>query len=349
MALKGRASWVQHCIAVSDLSQVGEARRAVELEAKLADFDATQRARAAIVATEIATNIARHTRGGEVVYGMVEAPGGPAMEILGIDRGPGMADPDRCLGDGYSTRSTPGNGLGAIRRQSEEFDLHSSVERGSVVLARMHAGKPDRGAALPPLRFGGVCIAYPGEPVCGDAWRIRWNEDGYALMVVDGLGHGLLANEAAEAAAETFEASPFLPPVEMVERIHQRLHNTRGATAAIARFDSGRERLSYSGIGNISGRLLSDAGARGLISVNGTAGGSVSRIQQFEYEHPAGATLVMHSDGLQSRWDPDADPGLARRHPAILAGALYRDHQRGRDDVSVVAVQWSRTAGRGGA
>jgi hypothetical protein len=49
--------------------------------------------------------------------------------------------------------------------------------------------------------------------------------------------------------------------------------------------------------------------------------------------------LVMYSDGLASHWSLDRLPGLAARHPALLAGVLYRDHSRRRDDVTVVAVQ----------
>jgi anti-sigma regulatory factor (Ser/Thr protein kinase) len=327
---------------IQDSSQVGEARRAVELEAQRAGFDATHRGRAAIVATEIATNIARHTRGGEILYAVADHPEGLAMEILGIDRGPGMADPDRCLSDGYSTSSTPGNGLGAIRRQSEEFDLYSSVERGSVVMSRTFVRERNKGgAAGPPLVFGGVCVPHPGEPVSGDVWRVRWNDGGYSVLAVDGLGHGLPANAAAERAAEIFEESPFLSPAELVERIHHGLHGTRGATVAVARFHADREQLSYSGIGNIFGRLLSSDGARGLISMNGTAGVQVGKILEFAYDCRADAVLVMHSDGLQSRWEATAYPGLATRHPALLAATLYRDFQRGRDDISVVAARWS--------
>jgi hypothetical protein len=120
---------------------------------------------------------------------------------------------------------------------------------------------------------------------------------------------------------------------------------SRGCAVAVASFDAKGMRLSYSGIGNIAGRLISGGNSRGLISVNGTAGVQVGRIQQFEYAWPADAALVMHSDGLQAGWTLDAYPGIYARHPALAAGALYRDFHRGKDDISVVVANWNQ-AGR---
>ena len=341
MALTGKLPF-HRSIAVNHLSQVGEARRAIQLEATFGGFDEIQGARLAIVATEIATNIARYTRGGELLYRYQELPWGPAIEVLGVDRGPGMADPERCLSDGYSSRGTPGNGLGAIRRQSDEFEFYSTVEGGSVVMARVAARKLRGTVEESPLRLGSVCAPHPGEPVCGDTWRVRWTADGFSLIVADGLGHGILAAEAAAAAMESFEASPSSAPAELVERIHEHIHGTRGCAVAVADFDAKQKNLSYSGIGNIAGRLVSGGKNRGLISLNGTAGVQAAKIQQFEYEWPADALLIMHSDGLQTRWELDAYPGITVRHPAITAAAVYRDFNRGRDDVTVVAANWSR-------
>jgi hypothetical protein len=47
----------------------------------------------------------------------------------------------------------------------------------------------------------------------------------------------------------------------------------------------------------------------------------------------------MHSDGLLTNWSLDAYPGLLTRHPALIAGVMYRDFRRGRDDVTVLAVR----------
>jgi hypothetical protein len=94
-------------------------------------------------------------------------------------------------------------------------------------------------------------------------------------------------------------------------------------------------------VGNIAGTILKPTGRHGLASHSGIVGHTVPKIQEFTHPWADTALLVMHSDGLMSRWDLDAYPGLAPRHPGLIAGVLYRDYTRGRDDVTVVAVKTS--------
>jgi len=63
------------------------------------------------------------------------------------------------------------------------------------------------------------------------------------------------------------------------------------------------------------------------------------RVQEFEFDFPAGALLILHSDGLTTRWTNADYPGLMARHAGLIAGVLYRDHNRGRDDVTVVVLK----------
>jgi hypothetical protein len=63
------------------------------------------------------------------------------------------------------------------------------------------------------------------------------------------------------------------------------------------------------------------------------------RVQQFDLPLPTNALLLLHSDGLATHWNLADYPGLVGRHPGIIAGVLYRDHERGRDDVTVLVVR----------
>jgi hypothetical protein len=101
--------------------------------------------------------------------------------------------------------------------------------------------------------------------------------------------------------------------------------------------------MKYAGVGNISGHLrsASEEKGRGLMSHNGTVGVQVRKIQELNYPLPAQGLLVMHSDGLQSRWSLEKYPGLIGQHPAVIAGVLYRDFTRGHDDVTVAVVRVS--------
>jgi hypothetical protein len=130
-----------------------------------------------------------------------------------------------------------------------------------------------------------------------------------------------------------------LRPAEILQYVHEALRKTRGAVAAVAEIRPHSGTLLYAGIGNISGVVLSRGASRSLVSHNGTLGMTVSRIQEFTVDWPADGTLIMHSDGLQSRWDLSAYAGLLARHPAIIGGVLLRDFRRQRDDASVVVVK----------
>ena len=78
-----------------------------------------------------------------------------------------------------------------------------------------------------------------------------------------------------------------------------------------------------------------------MMSHNGTAGLEIRNLQEFTYGWDPRSVLILHSDGLNTRWTLEQYPGLIIRHPAIIAGTLYRDFRRGRDDVTVVAVSES--------
>jgi hypothetical protein len=158
--------------------------------------------------------------------------------------------------------------------------------------------------------------------------------------VADGLGHGLLASDASSAAVRVAQQQVTEGGPRLLDRIHGALRPTRGAAVAVAELEHGRGILRYTGIGNIGGSIRSHAGAvQHLVSHAGTAGHEVRKIAEFSYRWDPGSLLVMYSDGLSSHWSLDRYPGLLSRHPSVIAGVLYRDFSRGRDDATVVVLQ----------
>jgi anti-sigma regulatory factor (Ser/Thr protein kinase) len=326
-AVKHREYRAQQRFVIDDGSKVGEARRAAQTLANF-ELNAGLAGKVAIAATELASNLLLHAGGGELLLQTLEGGDSSIVELLAIDRGPGMADLSRCMSDGYSTGGTQGTGLGAVRRLASKFDIYSAPGEGTVVLARFGAASD--------VRYGAVSIAVAGEIDCGDAWCLVRDVDGIALIVVDGLGHGTFAAEAARACVDAFMLAPGDSPMEILKRANQQMSKTRGGAAACARLANGS--MSYAGVGNINGHLVSHEKSQGLVSHNGTLGMHQRRTQQFEYAVDPGALLVMHSDGLSARWDLRQRPELLRAHPAIVAGVLYRDHGRNRDDVTIVVL-----------
>lgn len=329
--------------AVEDASQVGEPRRAVGDLAKAFGFSETRAGQAALIVSELATNLSKHARGGELLLraihhdGACSAPKG--IEILALDRGPGMPDVALARRDGYSTAGTLGHGFGSVERQSDFFQIYSQPT-GSVVLARLWANRPAVDARKPPYEIGAVTVSHPGEEICGDDWDWTMRDGRFAIMVADGLGHGVLAHDAAVAATDVFRRFHDESPARVITDAHASLRATRGAAVAMVAVDTDRGVATYCGLGNISAFVVPPTGLRhGMISQNGTAGHVASRIIEFNYPVPRQSTLVLFSDGLGTQWDLDRYPGLRSHDPGVIAGILYRDFSRRRDDVTVVVAK----------
>jgi anti-sigma regulatory factor (Ser/Thr protein kinase) len=328
----------QTMIAVADPSQVGEARRAAVRIGEAAQFGETAQGRLAIIATELGTNLLRHAQTGKLLLQEIQTSCGKAVEILALDSGPGIVNIEQSMRDGYSTAGTAGNGLGAIQRLSDEFDIFSQPQHGTVVFSRVF-GQSDRSRVEGEPAWGVISIPTRHEVVCGDVWRLAHADGHFAVMIADGLGHGPFAAEAAEKVAEAFDAKPFVPPGVFLKSAHAAASGTRGAAVAMAHLNVEDQIWKYAGVGNISGTLCSAMQSRGMCSHNGIVGSQLRKVQEFDYPRSDNDLLVMYSDGLQTRWAFDAYPGLATRHPAVIAGVLYRDFERGRDDVTVVVVR----------
>jgi anti-sigma regulatory factor (Ser/Thr protein kinase) len=323
---------------VEDPSRVAEVRRAAAALSHDEGLDQTLAANAALISTEICTNLLKHARQGEVFLSTLSDRAGPGVEILAIDRGPGITDVAQCLADGYSSTNTPGTGLGAIARLSQEFDIYSQVDKGTVLVAQIRTrsrAKTFVGAVVKPIA---------GEEVAGDAWAFRERDGRLALIVADGLGHGLMAARASAEAISAFRRDSESAPIAVLNRVHAALRGTRGAAVAVADIDPAQGVVRYAGIGNISGVIVRSDKPLSMVSHNGTAGFHIPRLQEFLYPLPEEALIVMHSDGLTTNWNVDHYPGLRRRHPSIIAGVLYRDASRNRDDACVVAARITRAS-----
>jgi anti-sigma regulatory factor (Ser/Thr protein kinase) len=324
----------QH-IPVTDESSVGAVRRSAQMAAQRLDFNETQAGELALLATEASRNVLIHGGGGQVVVSGARNQHHSAARILAMDKGPGIKDLHQAMSDGFSTAGTMGGGLGAMQRKAGLFEVFSG-RSGTILLLQV-----GRHLKEGPLEVSGVAAPYPGEQLCGDAWANHTTLERTVVLLVDGLGHGWEAAEAAQEAVATFRKRLQAKPAEILGYVHEALRKTRGAVAAVAEIRTHDSSLSYAGVGNISAVVISRGASRSLVSHNGTLGVAAPRLQEFKSEWPQDGILVLHSDGLQSRWDLSTPtyPGLLTRHPALIAGALLRDFRRQRDDASVVVIK----------
>ena len=332
--------------AVTDSSQVAEPRRVVLSLASRLEFSEERAGCAAVVLTELATNLVKHARQGEILMHPVCSGGGTAIgiEIVAVDKGPGIPDFALSRRNGYSTTGTLGHGLGAVERLADSLHLDTQPT-GTVLAARVLREKAARPEAARPeddasLDVGAVQVSKAGEPVCGDGWGWRLRPGRLTMFVADGLGHGLGAHEAARVTSDVFARHHERSPKELVEDAHAALRPTRGAAVAFIAIDLEFGIATYAGLGNIAGAILLTSGKRhNLVSHNGTAGHNAGRIQEFSYPLPSGAVLVMASDGLQTHWHLERYSGLQAKPATVIAATLYRDFSRRRDDVTVAVAK----------
>lgn len=333
-------------ILVEEASKTAEARRYARAMAANIGLNETVAEQVSIVVTEACTNLLKHAGRGEIILhssseGLETTP---LLDVLALDQGPGMRNLQQSLQDGYSTGSTAGHGLGAIIRLSQDSDFYTVPQKGTCILARWWTEPPKPSTpGLATLRISAVNLPKPGQEVSGDAWGAVHFADYVLVLLADGLGHGLEANIASMEAVRILRLHPDLPPAALLQRVHSALRGTtRGAAVAIARINLAHSQVAFAGVGNISARIYSGAQPRqSLVSVNGTAGYQTERIQEFAYPWPTDGLLQLHSDGLSTGASLDAYPGLFLRDPALIAGVLYRDFARGRDDSTVVVAKAS--------
>ena len=343
-------------LAVLASTDVAAVRRVVAATASALCPDADRHGRAELVATELATNLLRHAEPGGW---MLVRPLRPrSVELIAVDRGPGIVDVPAAVEGRVPEPGGLGCGLAAVRRASARFDIwsrrgpsgpRSTGSRreaampgpgpGTVVLSVVDLDAESRGSLriAPPRQWAGVSVGI-AEP-CGDGWAVVEEDGVLSVAVVDGLGHGAKASTAAEAALAQFAADP--TDLDAFPRLaNERMRETRGAAVTVCRLDQRVGELRYVSIGNVNGRVVAPRETRGLVTYSGTLGLHLEppRAKVATAAWPAGASLVLWTDGLSTRVELTAGEPLLDRDPAVVAAVLHRDHARNRDDATVVVI-----------
>ena len=321
-------------ISMTDRSQTADARRRARAAAFDLGLGEAAAERAALIATEAATNLERHAISGEILLIPHPHPQFPTLDLVSIDHGPGIESLSTCLEDGFSTAGGAGHGLGSIQRQSDRFDIFSTPGKGTIVVATI--GKPPQRDLY---QIEGLCSPKPGEARSGDGWTSLALADATVLMVCDGLGHGPKAAKAARAAEQAFTAAGSTDLEATIHKLDEDLRPTRGAAVALAALPVTGASLEFLGVGNISGYLRSGSREQRTVSFEGVIGRGDFRVRRMSYEVEDPFLAVFATDGLATRWDLSHYRGLIGREPITIAAVLYRDFRRIRDDCTVVVAR----------
>lgn len=329
---------------VEDASAVAACRNTVLALAERLQFPAARVGQLALAVTEAASNLHKHARAGALwlcINRDGQSPGAPApgIDLVTIDAGPALPDVPAALRDGHSTAGTLGIGLGAIQRLADFCDLYSAAGRGTALAARFRPERPERPspAGPPETRWAGLVRPISGEVECGDAYGVVRTGDTVTAVLCDGLGHGPLAAAAAAEGVTAVLEEPAGSPAALLQRAHRRMSGTRGGALGIVQFRG--QVAAFAGLGNIAASILRDGARKSMISIPGIAGHQARAIRQFEYEVPPGAAVVLHSDGISSRWEAAALPGLDTRDPLLIAAVLLAEAGIHRDDAGILVLK----------
>ena len=299
-------------------------------------------ARLDFIVAAVSENIVRHAGSGHVILRAVGAHTTGWVEVLALDKGPGINDMKRAMRDSASTPgidASPG-GLKGVKQFADDFDIYSQLGRGTAVVAHVGAGVASRDAeSMIHASIGVVCVPLRGEVQCGDGWAIEIVDGCVTALLVDGLGHGPGAAEAAAAALAAFRDVVCDDPEDILAVMHTALRDTRGAALSVTVADQATRKAGFCGAGNVDGRIVTVDNTQHLSPQAGIVGHKMPRVQRTEVAWPLDGQLVMHSDGISSRWRTEDYPGLLARNPTLLAGVLFRDFARERDDATVLVIR----------
>ena len=109
------------------------ARHAARTIAADLGFDLTSQTLIATAISELARNILKYACRGEILLRPVARNGARGLPVVAADEGPGIADLELAMTDGFSTGQGLGLGLPGTKRLMDDFDLMSEVGKGTVI------------------------------------------------------------------------------------------------------------------------------------------------------------------------------------------------------------------------
>lgn len=186
---------------------------------------------------------------------------------------------------------------------------------------------------------------YGGKRETGDAFAVVPRSGGVLVAVVDGLGHGVGAAEAGQAAASAVSEAADEPLSNVLAHADEALRETRGAALALAAIDTRVGALSWMSVGNVEGVLWAADEAGGsrrarIRQRSGLVGFRVPAIRPRTLPITPGDLLVVGTDGV--------DAGFARAcpsgAPARIAEELLARFGKPSDDALLLAARYRGSA-----
>jgi negative regulator of sigma-B (phosphoserine phosphatase) len=200
---------------------------------------------------------------------------------------------------------------------------------------------PER-AAREPVEWGVAARCRRGEATSGDLAVVTLLPEGALVAGIDGLGHGSEAARAARKAAAVVRERPTQDLVLLVQRCHAALKGTRGAAISLAFVSPSKSGMTWLGVGNVEGRVLSgDPSAtrpKGSLALGrGVPGHELPTVRTATLEVRPGDVLVLATDGIEAAFADSLDISGSSQ---AISERILADHWKPPDDALVVAVRY---------
>jgi len=178
-----------------------------------------------------------------------------------------------------------------------------------------------------------------GELVSGDTAVVVQLGSEVACAVVDVLGHGPDAHELAKHIEGFLEKKISTDPIATLYLLHSELRGTRGAVAGVAVFDPVTGKVRFGGCGNVVARRMGSQEVR-LNSAEGTLGQSIRTPSEQTVILQKRDVLLMHTDGVKSRFGINDYPNIYYEHASIIAKTVVDKFSRSYDDATCLALRY---------
>ena len=298
-------------------------------------FSDHDRAEVILVVRELATNIVKHAGEGEVILAVVSG----SLQVTAVDRGPGIADVDEAVTDGFSTAGSLGYGLGTVNRLMDDMVITSRRGQGTSVTARRAPRREEPDAGRCPYDVGVASAPKPGVEENGDSFVIVTRGHRLLVGVIDGVGHGGLAHVASSTARRYVEGHADQPLEAIMRGTARACRGTRGVVMALARLDWRAETLEFCSIGNIEARVEGGPKPESFIVRRGILGVNSPEARATMQPMDRRSVLVMHSDGVATHWEHGSAERLLALPASEAAAGILARYARETDDATVIVVK----------
>jgi phosphoserine phosphatase RsbX len=195
------------------------------------------------------------------------------------------------------------------------------------------------------LSWGMAGAPLSGQPTSGDRAVVVEFPSGALVAVIDGLGHGTGAYDAAIEAERVLLAAPYEPVDELMRQCHEKLKGTRGAVISLASFEAERGMMSWLGVGNVEALLVrAQSGSVEAVAMKGgTVGYKLPALNPRSLVVHPGDTLVLASDGIRHGFKAEV---LSARTPQQIADEVMANWAKPSDDACVLVARYIGEPGK---